>query len=156
MLKNNRKLFAAFTLIELLVVISVIAILISMVTVSFTSAQKQARDTKRKSDLVQYRTLLESYANKTNGLFPAHASVVTADTICGASELNQANCPTDPKNGTSPYGYKYVSDGTAGFTATKYTIYGILESATTTYWVVCSNGSTISKTTGVPSMSDCP
>jgi prepilin-type N-terminal cleavage/methylation domain-containing protein len=59
-----------FTLIELLVVISIIGILAALSLASFTTSQKQARDTERKSDLSQYRSSLESYANIKNGLFP--------------------------------------------------------------------------------------
>jgi len=44
-----------FTLIELLVVISIIGILASLTLVSYTGAQKQTRDTQRRSDLNQYR-----------------------------------------------------------------------------------------------------
>ncbi len=43
----------AFTLIEMLVVISLIGILAALAMVSFSSVQKQARDTARKSDLKQ-------------------------------------------------------------------------------------------------------
>jgi len=48
-----------FTLIELLVVISIIGILISLGAVSFTTAQKKSRDTRRKSDMKQIQTALE-------------------------------------------------------------------------------------------------
>jgi prepilin-type N-terminal cleavage/methylation domain-containing protein len=151
-LKNNQKISNAFTLVELLVVISIMAILVSMITVSFTSSQKQARDTQRKSDLTQYRTALEAYANRADGFFPIHASVVDADSICGATELNLTNCPIDPKDGTGSYGYKYISDANG----TNYGLYGILEYVSTNYWVVCSNGTSLLKTSGTPSLSDCP
>lgn len=143
-----------FTLIELLVVIAIIGILAAMVTVSFTSSQRQARDTQRKSDLTQYRSTLESYANKNDGLYPAHATATAPDSFC-ASELELSiTCPVDPKEGTSPYGYRYVSDGSSGATATKYTLYTHLENSSN-YWIVCANGTTATKAT-VPTISDCP
>lgn len=145
-----------FTLIELLVVISIIGILAALAIASYSTAQKQARDTERKSDLKQYQTSLELFANKTNGLYPAHTSAVAADTVCGTTELNLTNCPVDPKDGTSSFGYKYVSNGTSGTTATKYELYEYLESVSNTYWIICSSGAVITKTTGVPILSNCP
>ena len=155
MIKNIKK---GFTLIELLVVISIIGILASIVLVSFSTAQKQGRDAERKSDLKQYQTLLEQFANTSasnGGFYPAHTSATTADTLCGLSDLNLAiACPVDPKNGTLPYGYNYLSDGTTGITATKYELYAYLESSSN-YWIVCSNGTTVTSSS-VPTINTCP
>ena len=52
-----------FTLIELLIVISIIGILVTIVSASFVTSQKQARDVQRKSDLKQYQNALENFAN---------------------------------------------------------------------------------------------
>jgi prepilin-type N-terminal cleavage/methylation domain-containing protein len=48
-----------FTLIELLVVISIIGILAAMVTVSFTSSQRQARDLKESLTFLNIEVLLK-------------------------------------------------------------------------------------------------
>lgn len=136
-----RKSFASkkgFTLIEMLVVISIIGILTTLALASFIGIQKQARDTRRKSDLKQYQTSLEEYANKNDGLYPAYPTTTSADvTLC--SDLSLTNCPTDPKN-ESPYLYKYVTDGTVGDTATIYSLWTTIEGKTNTYWIVCSSG----------------
>lgn len=58
-----------FTLIELLVVIAIIGILTTMVTASFTAAQRRARDTARKSDLKAIQQALELYF-QANGRYP--------------------------------------------------------------------------------------
>lgn len=50
-----------FTLIELLVVVAIIGILASVVMASLNSVRAKARDTRRKTDLVQIRTALELY-----------------------------------------------------------------------------------------------
>lgn len=147
-----------FTLIELLVVIAIIGILAAVITVSFTSSQRQARDTQRKSDLTQFRTALESYANLKDGIYPVHATAIniTSADLCDASELNLSVCPTDPKNGTQAgfsgytYGYYYLSDATG----IKYTLYAYLEN-TPKFWVICSNGTNLTKSS-LPNISDCP
>jgi len=56
-----------FTLIELLVVISIIGLLAAAGLATFTSAQKRARDARRKSDLHNVSLALEQYyaANQT-------------------------------------------------------------------------------------------
>ena len=145
-----------FTLVELLVVISVIGILASIILVSFTGSQKQARDTQRKSDLRQYQLALENFANKSNGLYPRRNSTVSANsTLC--DDLVLTTCPSDPREGKDTAfddNYKYqsngiLSDGTA--TASIYVLWGKIENVTTTtYWVVCSNGKSGIKTTGIP------
>lgn len=132
-----------FTLIELLVVISIIGILAALSIVSFTSSQKQARDTSRKSDIKQYQSSLELFANKYS-LYPSRpvaVGVAASSTLC--NDLSLGNCPEDPKNGVdSSYTYKYQSDGAASdgtATATKYVLWDKLEN-TTNVFVVCSNG----------------
>lgn len=159
---KDRKRITGFTLIEMLVVISLIGILAALALVSFSSSQKQARDTTRKSDLRQYQTALEQYGNLTSGLFPSRTTAVSAyTTLC--SDLNlrlepDISCSQDPKNASdSTFVYSYISDGTSGTTsATKYVIWGKIEnSATTKYWVVCSNGK-VGESSSTPSSGTCP
>lgn len=85
----------SFTLIELLIVIAIIAILVSFATVSYSSAQKKSRDSKRKADLKAVQNAFEQYYADNNGLYPATCSV-------SAIYLPQG-IPSDPKTG-SPYG----------------------------------------------------
>ncbi len=133
----------AFTLIELLVVISVIGILAALSLASFSTAQKQAKDTQRKSDLKQYQNSLESYANKNSGLYPSRTTSGGATTSVICTDLGLTGCPEDPKYSSSDpsWAYKYQSDGTnlGTATATKFVLWGKLESSTN-YWVVCSSG----------------
>lgn len=134
-----------FTLIELLVVISIIGILAALALASFGTAQKQARDTERKSDLKQYSTSLEGFANTNGGLYVSHTSSITlsagTNTLC--TDLNFTGCPGDPKTGDVTYVYKYISDGTnAGASpadATQYVLWAKLEGSSN-YWVLCSTG----------------
>ena len=125
------KIKKAFTLVELLVVISIIGILATLTLASFTQAQKQARDTQRKSDIKQYQTLLESYANNNGGAYPIYTRQLIPDTLC--TTLGLSSCIIDPKT-TSPqvYYYRYASDGT------EYVLIADLEGGT--YYYVCSSG----------------
>jgi prepilin-type N-terminal cleavage/methylation domain-containing protein len=145
---NKYKTNKAFTLIEMLVVISLIGILAALALVSFSSVQKQARDTSRKSDLKQYQTAIESYASKNNGNYLNSASVpLDTGAICTALAIG--TCPSDPKD-TSPLEYRYISN------VTGYVIWGGLESKTpTVYWVACSNGK-VGERPSAPTTSTCP
>lgn len=130
-----------FTLIELLIVIAIIGILAALALVSYTSAQRQARDTQRKSDIKQYETSLETYANGANGLYPSRTVTTlskSGNLLCG--DLGLTNCPADPVSDSIHY-YQYVSDGTGGgsATATKYVLWVQLEGSAN-FWVVCSIG----------------
>jgi type II secretion system protein G len=134
------KIEQGFTLIELLVVISIIGILASLTLVSYTGAQKQTRDTQRRSDLNQYRNALESYAASNAGLYPVAAAGAVAS-VCGTGKALEkfiASCPADPIGTT--YVYNYWSDGT------DFTLWGGLE--TGGFWKICSNGKSGKSTTG--------
>lgn len=139
-----------FTLIEMLVVISLIGILAALAMVSFSSVQKQARDTTRKSDLKQYQTATESYASKNNGNYPVAnpAQVTHSGSYCTALAIG--SCPRDPKSPTTDY--RYVSNGV------DYVIWASLESKTpTVYWVGCSNGKVAERASSPSSSSSvCP
>lgn len=61
-----KKNLAGFTLVELLIVIAIISILISLAAASFLRAQRQGRDSQRKSDLEKVANALEQYYGDNN------------------------------------------------------------------------------------------
>jgi prepilin-type N-terminal cleavage/methylation domain-containing protein len=101
---KNKK---GFTLFELLVSISIIAILTALATVSFSNAQKKARDSKRIQDVDAVRKALEMYYSDKSYSYPtALLDLTNGDPVY----LQQV--PADPK-GESWAGYNYVSDGSS-------------------------------------------
>jgi prepilin-type N-terminal cleavage/methylation domain-containing protein len=144
----NKNITKAFTLIEILIVISIIGILTSLAVVSYTASQKQARDLQRKSDLSQYRTSLENYANTNDSLYPIYEVKTTASTLCGASILNISSCPDDPK--TPDHVYYYISNSSG----TTYLLWSDSETKSGQSWVVCSSGKSGFVTTA--NFSTCP
>lgn len=145
-----------FTLIELLVVISIIGVLASLTLASYTGAQKQTRDTQRRSDLNQYRNALEGYAASNNGLYPGRSDCVGGVSCEGSSSVPDgifsesvgpiiieylASLIQDPLEGNTTacngglctYYYRVSVDP-----ATDYTLIARLE--TGGYWEICSNG----------------
>jgi prepilin-type N-terminal cleavage/methylation domain-containing protein len=152
-----QKRHQGFTLIELLVVIAILGILASIGLVSFPAAQKQARDTARKSDLKQYQTALEGFANKSaNGFYPARTTAVKPATLCGVNLLEIGNnCPQDPKTGTATYEYQYLSDGTnPNNNALNFILWAHLE-RTDNYFIICSDGRAGTQATA-PTALPCP
>lgn len=87
---HNRK---GFTLLELLVVISIIAVLIGLGSVSFTTAQRKARNAKRRADIKAIQNAFEQYYAGSN-------AYSTNCTTMASSSMAQG-IPTDPKNGAS-------------------------------------------------------
>ena len=142
-----------FTLIELLVVISIIGILAGLTLVSFTAAQKQARDTQRQSDLKQYQNLLEAYASTQRGLYPTKTTSTEASILCG-DPLPSVNCPQDPSEGT--WKYLYISNETVvgPATATQFVLWAYQE-ATAKYFIICSEGDS-GFATSAPTSFTCP
>lgn len=93
--KKNQE---GFTLFELLIVIAMIAILVSIAVVSYSSIQLRARDSRRSSDLKAIQNASEQYyaANSAypGGTYPNLAELTSTYLPNGA--------PTDPKTG-NPY-----------------------------------------------------
>jgi prepilin-type N-terminal cleavage/methylation domain-containing protein len=120
-----------FTLIESLAVIAILGILASLVTVGLASAQRQARDTKRKSDLTAISFGFEArYAAKTCStdvtVYPVYGlSVVGAVNpntwqnvatlaaqpadACGPFSDFMKTIPAD-KNANTPYKFNLSAD----------------------------------------------
>ena len=128
-----------FTLIEVLVVLAIIGILASLAFTSQMSAKRQSRDTRRKGDLAQFRTAVESYAATHDGLYPIHSTAVRADAVSGNDLCDDLTpnfisaCPSDPL-ATGSYFYYYLSNTDGA----DFVIYGRLEKGN--YWAICANG----------------
>jgi len=144
-----------FTLIELLVVIAILGTLATLVIIRFSGAQETARDSRRQSDLKQYQTALEVYANRSNQLYPVRTSTVNiATNLC--TVLNLENCPLDPRESSSFF-YRYQSNSSG----MGYVLWALLErrnvSGVSEFFVLCSNGKVgkISSTIGI-SNGNCP
>jgi prepilin-type N-terminal cleavage/methylation domain-containing protein len=120
-----------FTLLEILVVIGIIAVLVGLATTSYSTAQKKARDTKRKSDLRTIQNCLEQYYSynnnfKYNGSLPTGSGLVSTGTLptvlnCGSTALTT---PKDPINDSN---YQYL---VTAITADSYRITATLEQGT--------------------------
>ena len=124
-LKNKNK---GFTLIELLVVIAIIAILAAAIMATTTSAQVQARDSRRVGDLDSVRTALEFYMNKY-GYYPKQSTSIEEALVSGSGtgkalidEGFLPSVPVDPLNNAT---YKYWYCGTP--TGDKYALKANLE-----------------------------
>ncbi|MCL4397480.1 type II secretion system GspH family protein [Patescibacteria group bacterium] len=93
-----------FTLVELMVVIVVISILATIGVVSFTRVQKQARDSKRKSELTAIQTALLAFFTERRA-YPDGLSELVPDYI--------SSVPAAPKGATGTnLDYTYVVDST--------------------------------------------
>jgi len=106
-----------FTLLELLVVISLIGFLMGVGAVSYSKAQKDTRDARRKGDMKAVGNGFEEFYGK-NTRYPQDASEANTAIIGGL--------PADPKN-KEDYVYTIGYDGTEGL---GYCACGLLESAT--------------------------
>ena len=114
---------SGFTLIELLTVISIIGILTAVVTVNLSSARKQARDVRRKTDVGTIQSAVELYANANGGRVPTSNSQSLKSTatppwipdVSGQLFTYVSNLPTDPLNdGTFFYTYQTNPAGCSG------------------------------------------
>ncbi len=109
----NLQFFSGFTLVELLVVIGVIAMILAVVFPNFMGARERARDSKRKTDLLEIRKALEIYKLDQNPpSYPANDFLNNSD-LCNSCWSTGPNCtqtiymrkfPCDPQT-SLPYIY---------------------------------------------------
>jgi general secretion pathway protein G len=125
MFKNNNKMNKknGFSMIELLVVTTIIIILTTIGLVSYTAANRNARNGKRKADMEMVRQALVLYRTD-NGSYPSTAVFATMMTTI--SDYTSATTVTDPKN-EGVYVYAYTSDGIS------FTLTALLETDATSY-----------------------
>lgn len=101
-MKENK----GFTLFELLISISIIGILTALAVVSFSSAQKKARDARRLEDMKSIQNAAEQYYSTVgNYVYPAGTDIAANWTVNGQALLQAF--PKDPK-GTGYTGYTYT------------------------------------------------
>jgi len=152
-----------FTLLELIVVMAVIGGLAGIIISNFPAGRERARDTHRRSDLKQYQTAIETFANKQGGLYPVrNLTWVKPSSFCVAGQPldGYQSCPVDPRD-TEPdcssvtCEYKYLSNNTGS----EYTIWAALErpAERTDFWfIVCSTGITYESATEPSGANLCP
>lgn len=96
-----------FTLLELLVVISIIGLLIALGVASYTTAQQNGRDAKRRSDMKAVQSAFEQYY-AVNGAYPDDAGCTPADPAI--TSVMPAGLPSDPKPGQTAYSFSCSTD----------------------------------------------
>lgn len=97
-----------FTLIELLVVIVIVGLLTSVATISYTTAQRKARDNARKTQVNTIAAAIESYYQQ-NRTFPGKLkakSTVTANVLPANNRCENVDTSSD-SNGYSYFYYYY-------------------------------------------------
>lgn len=103
--KNIHKKQSAFTILELLVVMGIMAVLITAGAVSYSTAQKVARDARRLQDLKDIQNGFEQYYSICNyqygvtGAVPIPLSAgttLTSQATCVTPNVSLITYPADP------------------------------------------------------------
>lgn len=124
---NKQRFIKSFTLLEMLIVLGIIAVVISLAAVSYSNAQKKARDSRRKSDLKTIQSAFEQYYSVCGFQYPVRpGGSITVPTIGCTSPVTiiLPTVPVDPKNITP-----YPMDDNSGAPST-YRVCSTLESET--------------------------
>jgi prepilin-type N-terminal cleavage/methylation domain-containing protein len=128
--RNLLKKEKGFTLIEIVLVLAIAGLLLVIVFLAVSGAQKSRRDTQRKTDLSRIAAQLESYASNNNGLYPQMAGAQTWTAFWGSNYITGGNfndpttgvaygnggtgaIPAAPTAGTVYYNVGIACDGTA-------------------------------------------
>ncbi len=136
----------AFTLIEILVVVTIIGVLITAATVSYTSLNKSSRDSRRKADIENIRAAVEQYRSD-NDTYPASItfSCASPGNLSNGPTTYLTKIPNDPKC-ASGQNYSYVPVGNGGVgcdgtttPCTNYAIGATLENTSSTCGIGLGN-----------------
>lgn len=100
-MKINKK-DSGFTFMELMISVVIIITLSTIAIVYYQSAQKKARDNKRKSDLEQIRAALEMYRSE-NGSYPSGGGWSNMVSELQPDFMKEA--PEDPRSDSYEYYY---------------------------------------------------
>ncbi len=104
-MSNLLKKEKGFTLIEIVLVLAIAGLLLVIVFLAVSGAQKSRRDSQRKNDIGRVAASLESYASNTNGSYPLTQGAFNNLFITGGTyALANANDPLSGK----PYTYNGV------------------------------------------------
>jgi prepilin-type N-terminal cleavage/methylation domain-containing protein len=96
---NLLKKEKGFTLIEIVLVLAIAGLLLVIVFLAVSGAQKSRRDTQRKTDLSRIAAQLESFASNNNGCYPGMACTATTwNAFYGSNYITGANL-NDPTTG---------------------------------------------------------
>lgn len=107
-----------FTIVELLIVIVVIAILATLVIVTFTGIQRKARDSQRQTDINAVASHVEAFYAQY-GYYPTEADLALASFQTSYMKGLDPQALIDPKGtaiatATSSTAYGYVAAGASG------------------------------------------
>jgi general secretion pathway protein G len=112
----------AFTLIELLVVTTITAILVSVGAISYSSATRKSKDTKRRSDVEQIRSALEMYRADNGGYIVGDGNASTQlQMLVDGGYISKV--PKDPINKE----YRYKGTNCSATVCYGYTVQANLE-----------------------------
>lgn len=124
-MSNLLKKEKGFTLIEIVLVLAIAGLLLVIVFLAVSGAQKSRRDNQRKNDLARIAAQVEAYASNTAGVYPATAAAFSTQ-LLGTYALTNAKDPlagsvykydgAQTPNGTNAAGMVYTLGG-AGITA---------------------------------------
>ena len=110
-MSNLLKKDKGFTLIEIVLVLAIAGLLLVIVFLAVSGAQKSRRDSQRKSDAARVLSELEQYASNNAGAYPTNATQTTAFVTKYIAGGNYS----DPTTGAQ-YGFTYGvgATGSAG------------------------------------------
>jgi prepilin-type N-terminal cleavage/methylation domain-containing protein len=116
-----------FTLIEIVLVLAIAGLIMVIVFLAVSGAQKSRRDTQRKQDANAFAAALEQYASNNGGSYPAGATIAAGgaaptgasywsrnDPSTGTGYAWTATPATAPASGTIAYNTTFLCAGQVG------------------------------------------
>ncbi len=95
-----QKLRKGFTLVELIIVLAIAGLIISLVFVAASAAQRNSRDTTRRADTNKLATAIDQWASNHNGALPIAPDVAPGGQLFtdGYLDINKFKDPSADAN----------------------------------------------------------
>ena len=112
-MSNLLKKEKGFTLIEIVLVLAIAGLLLVIVFLAVSGAQKARRDSQRKNDVSRMASQIENYAGNNNGQIPNSAAAIA--TVIGAgSKYFDTSVDKDPSGNGYTVTYTTTAPAAAG------------------------------------------
>lgn len=100
-MSNLIKKDKGFTLIEIVLVLAIAGLLLVIVFLAVSGAQKSRRDSQRKNDVSRIAAALESYSSNNNGSYPTTVALANTGLAVYLPAASYVDPLTDTVYGTS-------------------------------------------------------
>ena len=112
-MKKLQKKSLGFTILEVMIVLAIASLIVVMVLLAVSAANRSSRDTKRRADALQLSQALEEWAQNNSGALPTQTADIAINPLVGTLDPAKPFCdqnflPNHCNEFKDPSGYPHA------------------------------------------------